>query len=252
MTAYIKKKVNDFTLFIRKDAEVNWLKSVIDNIGELPPVPYAPNRYRGFIPPPKNYDFTSLFVKTYSHTDCQQRSFKRRHFFHRLRPRYANSEGNAYINYNKKGLLTPTLIGFGEEWRYGIRNRGIIIIEAIDAPSVQDMLKTDEYEYWFNTVFDTIIQIHQAGITHGDANLVNFIADNNRVLSIDIENSRKITRKKQLSDLINIVKSYFLYHESEDIVKDNLIKYQTAGLILPIPINDLIGKAKIKANKYKE
>ncbi len=252
MAVYIKSKINRFTMTIREDLDQKWLRTVIENIGSLPPVSYAPNRFRGFISPPENYDFKSLFVKTYSHTDCQHTSFKRRHFLHRLRPRYANSEGNAYINYQKKGLSTPALIGFGEEWRYGIRNRGVIIIEAINAPSVQDMLRTPDYKYWINTAFETITQIHKAGITHGDANLVNFIADNNRVLAIDIENSRQITQKKQLSDLVNIIKSYFLEYEERKIICENLTKYENAGLTLPIQSGQLIEKAKIKADKYKK
>ena len=47
----------------------------------------------------------------------------------RLRPRFAAAEGAAYLAFANAGIATPALYAFGEEWRFGLRGRGIVVVE---------------------------------------------------------------------------------------------------------------------------
>jgi len=245
-------RIRRFKITLRQDLAPEWLQDLIDNLSSLPPVDYAPNRYRGIVPAPDSLPFTQLFVKSYSHTDCQHTSLRRTHFIHRLRPRYGYKEGHAYLNYLAKGILTPAPVAFGEEWTMGVRNRGLIVTEAIDAPTVQACLAQPGGDRWFCKAFDMLQAIHAAGLTHGDANLVNFLAREDDVIAIDLENARQITPKKQQSDLVNVLKSYFLVHAETQAALDCLQRYTASGLTLPIPAPELVDLGQRKADKYRD
>ncbi|MCP4119807.1 MAG: hypothetical protein GY737_31290 [Desulfobacteraceae bacterium] len=224
---YREMKMEGFKLTVAKDLDTGWLGKLISNLEILPPVPYATKRHRGFVALPPGGGLSRAFVKTYAHTDEQHRAFRRKHPLRRLFPRYAVKEGLAYLNFQRAGLAVPGLLAFGEEWKWGIRNRGIIVIEAVQAPSLQELLHKTRDTAWIDRIFETMARIHGAGVTHGDAHLVNFLGRDQEVLSIDIESSKPLSPKRQRTELVNVLVSIFREINDEEPVRAGIKLYET-------------------------
>lgn len=224
---YKKIKLKGFKLVTKsKGIDVAWLDKLISNLDLFPAVPYAKDRHRGLVAMPSGSPFPNAFVKTYSHTECSHQSFRRRHPFRRLIPRYAVKEGRAYLKFQQSGLAVPGIVAFGEEWKWGIRHRGVIVIEAIDAPCLQQLLHNTPDTIWIPRIFETMARIHNAGMTHGDAHLVNFLCSGKRIVSIDVVNSKPLSNKGRLTDITNVLISIFLEIEDTRAVKSGVNHYE--------------------------
>ncbi len=246
-------RVGAFRLRIDPDMDRNWLEGVIAHPDQVPVARHLPSRRSGFLPYPAGVPCDRVFVKWYAATDTGHGSAAKRLAIHRLRPRYAAREGTAGAVYAGLGIPVARVLAWGEEWKWGIRHRGILVQEALDCENVQVVLARTREPVWIQRAFHLITRLHRAGYTHGDANLVNFLAaDDGRIIPIDLENVRKITRKKRSSDLVNVMKSAYIALETaaESFIIDGLRAYTDAGLILPEPETVLFDKARKKARKY--
>ncbi len=229
-----------------------WLENLIASLHLLPTVPYAPNRSRAYVQLPDDRDGDGVFVKLYAHTDCQARGFRRTNPFRRLLPRYASKEGNAYLKFQRLGLAVPEILAFGEEWKFMIRHRGLFVVEALGAPSVQHILHETRNLEWIERTIDSISKIHRAGVTHGDAHLVNFIGVGDKIYAIDIDKSKPISEKGKVTDLVNILAGIFLEVDNTDAVRKGLRLYETSGLDLPLQKDELISIARKKSLLFSD
>ena len=211
---------------------------------------FAENRRRGKVVAPSS-GYSDSFVKRYAPTDAQSIALKRRHPLHRLRSRYAYNEGAAYCFFRSAGIAVPKVHFFGEQWRFGFRGEGVVAIEFLDGRLVQDELLGDEPGYWVENTVDAVIKMHQLGYTHGDANLINFIAVGRQSYAIDLENSRRVTDKKRSSDLVNILKSVHFSTGSRELMGVAASRYEESGLRLPQSAGDLFSKALFKADRHR-
>lgn len=247
MKNYKKIKIDNFKFRINQEFTPQWLEKLIASLQLLPKVPYATNRSRAYVELSENNSVPRAFVKTYAHTDCQSRGFRRTNPLRRLLPRYAFKEGTAYIKFQRLGLRVPKLLAFGEEWKFGVRHRGVLIVEALEGPSLQTLLHETRDHEGIDRIFETITEIHLAGRTHGDAHLVNFIKSNDKIYAIDIDKSKTISEKGRVTDLINIMAGIFLEVDDRSRVKEGLIRYESAGLTLSLRKEELISMARKKS-----
>lgn len=250
MENYRKIRADKFKLCVHRHLADQWLEDLIASLDRLPPVPYAPNRRRGFVKLPDACPFESAFVKVYAHTDCQARGFRRTHPLRRLLPRYASKEGKTYLKFQHMGLSVPTVLAFGEEWKYGIRGRGLFIVENIQAPSLQMLLHdacSGERHDWIERLFRTIADLHRAGVTHGDAHLVNFLGIDRTIYSIDIDKSKPVSPKRCTSDLINVMTGILLETSDTKIIEHGLDRYGSQGRELPSAKDAMISIARKKS-----
>lgn len=244
---YRKIKIENFKILKHEKLDPMWLKTLIASLHALPPVPYAPNRSRAYVKLPANNYVNSVFVKLYAHTDCQSRGIRRTNPLRRLLPRYASKEGAAYLKFQRLGLTVPEILAFGEEWKFGIRNRGLFVVEALEAPSLQVLLHKTRNHEWIARILKTITKIHRAGVTHGDAHLVNFIGLDRKIYSIDIDKSKAVSEKGRITDLINIMAGIFLEINDTDRIKEGLSLYESFGLKIPLRKDELISIAMKKS-----
>ncbi len=244
---YHKIKIANFKLLKHEALDPDWLKHLIASLHRLPAVSYAPNRSRAYVQLPATSPDGQAFVKVYAHTDCQSRGFRRTHPLRRLLPRYASKEGNAYLKFLRLGLPVPEVLAFGEEWKLGIRHRGLFVVEALDAPSVQLLLHETRKTQWIAKIFSAISTIHRAGITHGDAHLVNFIGLNDKIYSIDIDKSKPISEKGQVTDLVNILAGIFMEIDDVMQIREGLRVYEKSGLAIPVGNDEIISVARRKS-----
>ncbi len=250
---YRNIKLNGFKLTAATAGlDMDWLDKLLARLDHLPPVPYAKNRHRGLVAMPAGSRFPNAFVKTYAHTDCQHRAFRRRHPLRRLFPRYAVKEGRAYLNFQRSGLKVPSLIAFGEEWQWGIRNRGVVVVEAVEAPSLQQLLHDTPDRAWISRIFETMAQIHNTGVTHGDAHLVNFLCRGQHIFSIDIVNSKPLSHKGRITDIKNVLISIFLEIDDPHIVRSGVTHYETRTGHAVEHLDKLLETAVGKARQAKE
>lgn len=249
MDHYTKIKIDNFKIHINEKLDPQWLERLIGSLHLLPEVPYAPNRSRAYVESSENHSGPCAFVKLYAHTDCQSRGFRRTNPLRRLLPRYASKEGSAYLEFQRHGINVPSVLAFGEEWKFGIRNRGLFVVEAIAGPSLQALLHKTRDHKWIDLIFKAIIDIHMSGRTHGDAHLVNFIQLNDKIYAIDIDKSKAISEKGRITDLINIMVGIFLEVDAPDRVKNGLIEYESVGLKLFPRKRELISIARQKSRQ---
>lgn len=242
-----KVKIGNFKLLATEALDLNWLERLVASLDILPPVSYAPNRARARVKLPADFAAESAFVKLYAHTDCQSRGFRRTNPFRRLLPRYAAKEAKAYLRFQRSGLAVPEMLVFGEEWRFGIRNQGLFAAETVDGPSLQSLLNDTRDPRWIDQIFDTITRIHQAGFTHGDAHLVNFLERDGNIYCIDIDKSKPISEKGRLTDLINIMSGIFLEIDDPDRIGKNLVRYGSSGMKMTTSIEELLRIARKKS-----
>ena len=252
MDNYQAVKISKFKLLKHDKLDSNWLEKLVASLQLLPSVSYAPNRARAYVQLPEDQDADKVFVKLYEHTDCQARGFRRTNPFRRLLPRYASKEGNAYLKFQRLGLAVPDILAFGEEWKFMIRHRGLFVVEALEAPSVQRILHETRNLEWIERIFETISKIHRAGVTHGDAHLVNFIGLEDEIYVIDIDKSKPISEKGKVTDLVNILAGIFLEVDKTEEVGKGLRLYETSGLDIPLQKDELVSIARKKSLLFSD
>ena len=246
---YQKIKIHGFHLKARTDLPTGWLPLLIANLDKLPHAPLAPDRQWAFVNLPENHQNLELFIKTYAPKDSRHSSFRRNHPLRRLLPRYAAKEAEAALRFQAKNLPAPELYVFGEEWKKGIRYRGVVIMEAVKGASAQSLLKHSPDLTLIGPVFRTIAEIHSCGLSHGDAHLPNFIWDQKQIKVIDIERSKKLTVKGQQADLMNIMLSILIEIEDTALITEGLRLYEETGPALPFHKGEAIKEALRRAKR---
>jgi len=252
MPHYETIRKGDFHLTVKKGLDLSWLDIFLRGLGNLPPSGSSKSRRRCFLEMPQGFEYPVTFVKTYSHTDEKHESLRRKNFFRRLLPRYAAKEGKAYLTFEKSGLKVPGMVLFGEQWRFGIRSLGVVMVEAVQGPSVQQVIRETRDAAFMEKAFESLAEIHAAGVSHGDAHLVNFIYDNHGIIPVDIESSKPLTPKRQKTDLINIMVSLLIELSDTSKLEQGIDFYKSFNLSLPGQKNDLINQAVIKAEKIRK
>lgn len=252
MKHYQSVKLSNFKLYKHENLDLEWLNKLVLSLHRLPAVAYAPNRSRAYVPLSKDCNSNSAFVKLYAHTDYQSRGLRRTNPLRRLLSRYAAKEAHAYLNFRQLGLAVPKVLAFGEEWKFMVRHRGLFVVEALQGLSIQHLLHETRNTQWVERIFTTISRIHRAGVTHGDAHLVNFIGTEDEIYAIDIDKSKPVTEKGKATDLVNIAAGILLEIDDLDNISRGLELYQKTGLSMPLQKDELITIARKKNQHFSE
>ena len=126
---------------------------------------------------------------------------------HRLKPRFAAAEGRALQDFWNASLPVPRLLGYGEQWRFGIRGDGLVLSEYLPLPTVQVELARTGCEALWLRWFALIARIHAAGYAHGDCDTDNFLMrPTGELLAIDLEKAGSLTPKLQRKDVLRALR----------------------------------------------
>lgn len=225
---FVRRREGRFRLEVDGGLSQSWVTEVVRRLEELPEDEHIPGRRRGVVSQPSHSSTRQAFVKIFHHTSPRHRKWRRRAPIQRLRRRYADHEGRALRYLGAKGVPVPRLLFFGEEWSFGVRRRGVVATEALSAPTLHDVLSQKASDRWARAYSEALARIHASGLSHGDAHGRNFLVQDSRIVAIDLENSRSLTRKKRTGDLVAMVSSVLLATGSESNATRALASYDTA------------------------
>ena len=224
-----RRRLGRFRLKVADGVPHSWMQEVIGQLEDLPRDPRTPERRMGVVDGPVGIARCRAFVKVVSHTSPRHHKWRRRVPVQRLRPRYASHEGQALQQLAAAGIPVPRLLFYGEEWRMGIRNRGVVATELLQAPTLSDVVTAGRGTAWLEPYSRALARIHATGLSHGDAHSKNFLVQDHGLVAIDLENSRCLTHKKRLSDLASMVSSVLEHTDSKILAAMALELYRPAA-----------------------
>lgn len=222
---FTEQSLDGFRLHIAPGVSGSWVGKIIRGLDTLPRANRAHHRRMGLVNLPFDSSSGSGFVKVYHHTSPRHQKWRRRAPIQRLRRRYADHEGQALRHLDAAGVPVPGLLFYGEEWRLGIRHRGVVVSQAVTGPTLFEVLNRRLEDRWLEAYPRLLARIHESGLSHGDAYSRNFLVDRSRLMAIDLENSRPLTRKKRSSDLVAMISSIHRATGLEDLAMRSLDSY---------------------------
>ena len=226
---FLKQRQARFQLQSDSGVPRSWVRDVIRRLDELPQDGHFSQRRRGVVDLPNGLGSEQAFIKVFHHASPRHHKWRRKCPVQRLRRRYADHEGRALRHLASAGIPVPRVLFYGEEWRFGVRSRGVVATEAIEAPTLFEVFARGVDRHWLDAYSRTLARIHAARLSHGDAHSQNFLVHDSHLVTIDLENSRALTPKKKTSDLVTMVSSVLHATGCEGLANSALESYRSAG-----------------------
>ena len=151
----------------------------------------------------------------------------------RLRPGRAAREGSGYRAFAGRNIETPQLLFDLEERRKGLFEKGYIATVRIDAPTVAEAYVQEKDDHWLEATVKSLLNIHQAGLAHGDPRTRNFLATHPVPMPFDLPSWNPLSRVSQAVDLERLLGSVLLLTEDIQQVEYLLKLYADQS---PIPL----------------
>lgn len=168
---------------------------------------------------------------------------KKRRLLIRLKMGRAWREGHGYLEFQARGIQTVNLLFFGEERRFGLLKRGIVITQRVEAETVAKAYELNPRYELLERTADALARIHLAGLAHGDPRTRNFLATEPQPLTFDLPSWSFLTASNQNRDLVRFFGSAAATLGSEREIQRLIVRYRSPGLNLPVSERKLMHAA---------
>ena len=179
---YEEKIVGDFHLQVRSDVPRVWLEHIVQHLDNI--VVVTKDRRRGSIPLPAELGVGDAFVKAFP--QIYDRHSSDEHKDKLSKPGYAMVEAGAYLRLQKTAVNIPAMYIYGEEWRDGIRHKGLLVTGLEPGPTLYEVIEQDRAAGLdaSKRCISELGKMHAAGYCHGDAHPRNFIVRDDVVMML--------------------------------------------------------------------